>query len=257
MKHAITSYLQFLWRSKNQHGVHSPFVYHLVTQCFYDRKRYPEYETLSAVRKELTHDHSTLQVSDLGAGSRVFSSNQRKVSQIAKHVGISNKRQRLLFRLVRYLQPANMLELGTSLGLATTAMSLGKPAASVISIEGCEETAQRANALFETYGLEGIRLYTQAFESFFKEHPIATYDLVYVDGHHSKKHTLQYFEWLLPHVHEHSVLLFDDIYWSAEMTEAWKQICANERVTVSIDTFQWGFVFFRCEQKKQHFVIRL
>ena len=33
----ITSYLKFLWNSKNEHGVHSPFVFLLVTKCFYDK----------------------------------------------------------------------------------------------------------------------------------------------------------------------------------------------------------------------------
>ncbi|MDA9584813.1 class I SAM-dependent methyltransferase, partial [Flavobacteriaceae bacterium] len=28
-------------------------------------------------------------------------------------------------------------------------------------------------------------------------------------------------------------------------------------VTVTIDTFLWGFVFFRKEQEKEHFIIRI
>ena len=34
-------YLLFLWKSTNQHGVHSPFVYRLVTQCFYNTQKIP------------------------------------------------------------------------------------------------------------------------------------------------------------------------------------------------------------------------
>ena len=33
----IKTYINFLLRSTNQHGVHSPFVYNLVTKCFYKR----------------------------------------------------------------------------------------------------------------------------------------------------------------------------------------------------------------------------
>jgi hypothetical protein len=36
---------------------------------------------------------------------------------------------------------------------------------------------------------------------------------------------------------------FDDIHWSAAMEEAWKSL--NYILTVTIDTFQWGLVFFR------------
>jgi len=41
------------------------------------------------------------------------------------------------------------------------------------------------------------------------------------------------------------------------MTEAWEIIKKNPKVTVTIDTFQWGMVFFRREQEKEHFVIRV
>ena len=52
-------------------------------------------------------------------------------------------------------------------------------------------------------------------------------------------------------------MIFDDIYWSAEMTAAWDEIASHEDVSVSIDTYQWGLVFFRKEQVKQHFVLRV
>ena len=39
----IKSYLQFLWNSKNEHGVHSPFVFLLVTKCFYAKTEMKPY----------------------------------------------------------------------------------------------------------------------------------------------------------------------------------------------------------------------
>jgi hypothetical protein len=62
---------------------------------------------------------------------------------------------------------------------------------------------------------------------------------------------------LLPKAHNNTVFIFDDIHWSPEMTEAWKTIIKHPKVTVSIDTFFWGIVFFRKEQAKEHFVIRV
>ena len=58
-------------------------------------------------------------------------------------------------------------------------------------------------------------------------------------------------------INNDSVLIFDDIYWSPAMTEAWSQIIQHPKVTVSIDTFYWGLLFFRKEQEKQHFIIRV
>nr|WP_314801154.1 hypothetical protein [uncultured Capnocytophaga sp.] len=37
----LGKYLSFLWKSTSEHGVHSPFVYNLVTQCFYNSQKIP------------------------------------------------------------------------------------------------------------------------------------------------------------------------------------------------------------------------
>ncbi|HEX9151561.1 MAG TPA: class I SAM-dependent methyltransferase, partial [Flavobacterium sp.] len=84
-----------------------------------------------------------------------------------------------------------------------------------------------------------------------------TQSLIYFDGNHSKIATLNYFELLLPTITNESVWIFDDIHWSSAMEEAWEIIKKHPKVTVTIDTFQWGLVFFRREQEKEHFVIRI
>ena len=81
--------------------------------------------------------------------------------------------------------------------------------------------------------------------------------MIYFNGNHSKQATLDYFELLLPTTTNESVWIFDDIHWSIGMEAAWEIIKSHPNVTVSIDTFQWGLVFFRTEQPKEHFVIRV
>jgi hypothetical protein len=51
-------------------------------------------------------------------------------------------------------------------------------------------------------------------------------------------------------------MVFDDIYWSEGMAAAWTEIKADPAVTVSIDLFHFGLVFFRKESPKENFVIR-
>ena len=83
------------------------------------------------------------------------------------------------------------------------------------------------------------------------------FDLIYFDGNHRKQPTLDYFQKLLPTAHNDTVFIFDDIHWSREMEEAWEEIRKHPAVKVTIDTFFWGLVFFRKEQEKEHFVIRV
>lgn len=265
--------MSFLWNSKNQHGVHSPFVFDLVTKCFYDKTIYPEYSDLKAYRKSLLQNKNTIEVTDFGAGSRVFKSNKRVVNKIASTAGISSKRAELLFRLTRYFQPDTILEIGTSLGLATSALALGNPSAKITTLEGCPNTMAVAEQVFEVSGLRfqvgannsesgKIEFINSEFSLFLKNHinddrtKVQSYSLIYFDGNHSKTATLEYFELLLPTITNESVWIFDDIHWSEEMEEAWKIIQQHPKVKVTIDTFQWGIVFFRSEQEKEHFILR-
>lgn len=263
MVHIIKSYLIFLWNSKNQHGVHSPFVYDLVTKCFYDKKKYPEYKVLDDYRNSLLQNNSTIEVTDFGAGSRVFKSNTRAINRIAKNAGISRKRAQLLFRIINYFQPETILEIGTSLGLATSALSLGNPNAKITTLEGCPNTMEVAKNSFQVssfkFATNNIEFVTTEFTSFLNNHKPATRNpqLIYFDGNHSQKATLEYFELLLPTITNETVWIFDDIHWSEEMENAWEIIKNHPKVTVTIDTFQWGIVFFRIEQEKEHFVIRV
>ena len=259
MQHIIKSYLKFLFHSKNEHGVHSPFVFDLVTKCFYDATKYPEYETLKSYRKSLLKNKNTIEVTDFGAGSRVFKSNTREISKIAQTAGITPKNAELLFRIVRYFQPKSILEIGTSLGLATSALSLANENTKIITLEGCPNTMATAKKMFQVSSFKflnnAVDFVNTEFNLFFENLKPQIFDLVYFDGNHSKKATLEYFEALLPTISNDSVWIFDDIHWSADMEEAWEIIKNHPKVSVTIDTFQWGIVFFRTEQEKEHFII--
>lgn len=286
----LKAYIKFLLKSQNQHGLHSPFVYDLVTNCFYDKKKYEEYKLLNDYLKDLLNNHNSIKVTDFGAGSKVFTSNERTISAIAKNVGIPKNRARFLFRLVKYLDCKNNLELGTSLGIGTAALAANKRT-NLTSIEGCPQTAKLARQQLNKFDIKNVNLIVGEFEEILSKIVIlpeeksktetskdsqgpqqqtinnkpqtinskqqTTFDLIYFDGHHTKEATLKYFHQLLPNAHNDSVFIFDDIHWSPGMEAAWEEIKAHPEVRVSIDTFFLGLIFFRKEQAKQHFTIRL
>lgn len=253
----IIAYIKFIFKSTNQHGVHSPFVFQLVTKCFYNKTIQASYSQLKSYRATLLTSTNKIHVTDFGAGSRVFKSTERTVRQIAKISGISQKRAKLLHRITNYLSAKNILELGTSVGLGTSAFSLGNAKRNIITIEGCPETAQIAKQQFETNQLNNIDLRVNTFENEIPKLIHHTFDLIYIDGNHQKEATLNYFNQLLSTTHNDSVIIFDDIHWSKDMTEAWNDIKKHPKVTVTIDTFYLGFVFFRKEQAKENFTIRV
>ncbi len=257
MWYPLIAYLKFLLRSTNQHGVHSPFVYDLITKCLYDKSKFEDYSNLITYQKNLLNNHKHIEVVDLGAGSRNMKSNKRRISSIAKKSGTTFKRAKLLYRLVKYFDSNNILELGTSLGIGTQAMGLGNSNAKIATIEGCSNISKSTKEQFEKQGLTNIKVINSDFEKAIKNLDQTKLDLVFFDGNHQSEATLNYFETLLQKTHNDSVYIFDDIYWSKGMTEAWETIKQHPKVTVTIDTFFWGFVFFRKEQEKEHFTIRV
>lgn len=252
-------YFKFLLRSRNEHSVHSPFVFQLVTEALYESKiEKDKWDTYLRIKKKLLSNKDSIQVNDYGAGSKSLKSDTRKISNIIKTAGISNKRARILFHLINYLQPNSILELGTSLGLSTSIMAIAKPSSKITTIEGCKNTLYHANESFIDNKITNIKSILGTFDdvlsTILKKD---SFDLIFVDGNHSKEATIRYFEMLLDSTHNDTCIIFDDIYWSSGMKEAWNYIIKHPKVKVSIDTYQWGIVFFRKEQQKEHFTIRV
>lgn len=245
--------------AKTRHGLHSPFVYRLVDTVIYDKTDKKVYTEVEAIRKNLLADDQSITVIDLGAGSHVNNNRQKKISDIAAHALKPPKLAQLLYRITADLQPQNIIELGTCLGVTTIYLQKAAPKAKVYTLEGSPETAAVAKKEFSKAGLNDIELITGNFDDTLPGiiNSLDKLDLMFVDGNHQKDATLRYFEWCLPRVHENTLLIFDDIYWSEGMKEAWAKIKAHPQVTVTVDLFWIGLVYFRKGQEKEHFKIKV
>jgi len=245
-------------KAKNRHGLHSPFVYRLADEVIYGFDTKKVYNEIENLRQGLTTDKRIINVTDLGAGSQVNKSKSKKISEIAKTALKPAKLAQLLYRLTADLTPATIIELGACLGITTVYLQKAFPDAVVYTLEGCPETASVAVEIFKKSGKNNIELIAGNFDITLPGviNKLPRLDLVFVDGNHLRDATLKYFEWCLPKVHENTLLIFDDVYWSKGMKEAWLQIKAHPRVTVTIDLFWIGLVYFRKGQAKQDFKIR-
>lgn len=241
------------------HGMHSPFVFHFMLDVLNNRQGYTPPIMLENLRRHLLRDKRVLQIEDLGAGSRVHNAKERTVRSLARTAVKPKKYSDLFYRLVRRYQPANIIELGTSLGLTTAHMAAANPAASVITIEGSPAVRQVALENFSRLQLINIHSREGHFDDVLPQvlQSLPQVDLVYIDGNHRYQATMHYFSQLLSKVHNDTILVFDDIHWSAEMEQAWSEIKAHPSVRCTIDLFFLGFVLFRSEfRAHQDFIIR-
>ena len=169
------------------------------------------------------------------------------------------KYAQLLFRLVRYFKPKNIIEIGTSLGITTCYLAEGSKKSKVITLEGSPGIAAIARENFQMAKLENVHLIEGNFNDTLKNalSLSGSIDLAFIDGNHTKKATLNYFSALMKAGNEDSIFIFDDIHWSKEMDQAWNEIKNSPDVTLTIDLFFIGIVFFNKDFKvKQHFTIR-
>jgi predicted O-methyltransferase YrrM len=257
----LLKYLQYYFTASNGkgHGMHSPFVFELIAKILNDKTIYPEYEKVEKLRSQLLNDNTVLEVEDFGAGSIVDKKNKRSISSIAKNAAKPKKFGQLLFRMVKHYQPAAILELGTSLGITTSYLSLAKPGARLITMEGSKEIAEVTKRNFRNLEIRNIEIVEGNFDNTLSSvvRGLSSVDFAFIDGNHRKEPTERYFNELLTKTNNNSILVFDDIHWSAEMELAWETIKKDAAVTCSIDLFFIGIVFFRKEFKeKQNFVIR-
>lgn len=251
-------FLRFYWQAQTKYTIHSPFVFSLIEEVIEDHRIYYDFNALNRLRMLLERDHSTLQVSDLGAGSRIDKTASRSISSITKNAVSPTWQCELLFRLVHHLQAKNRLELGTSLGISSLYQYIPLRKAPFYTLEGCPNIAKVATANFKKLKATSIRQligdFNQTLPKALQE--MKRLDYVFIDGNHQMEPTLSYFETCLKYSHNDTVFVFDDIYWSDEMQDAWETIKAHSKVTLSIDLFFMGIVFLRTEQKEvQHFKI--
>ena len=257
----IKSFFEYVLKARHYkgYGIHSPFMYELVTEVLWNRYEYYAFEYIDEYRHSLEMSDKIIEVKDFGAGSHKLKSNKRKVRDIYRTSAIEKIYGEFLFRLITRYERKTIVELGTSLGVSTMYLAFTGSSNTVYTIEGCPETAAIAKAGFEDQGLKNIKLFNDNFTIALPEvlKEVDVIDFLFVDGHHERDATLRYYEMCKQKAGNDSIFVFDDIHWSRGMEEAWETIRNDKDVTVSADLYQLGLVFFCRECEKQHYIIRL
>ena len=256
----LIPYIKHWVRSRSKFDLHSPFVHKIYKDILRDRTTRAQYQIIESVRKKLLDDKRIILKTDLSPCDPGSAGIKKRltISRIARDSSISPRYGQLLFRLVNHFRPRIILELGTSFGISTLYMAYGAPEAEIITIEGCPETLNIARKNFGESGVRKIRLVQGAFD---EELPVILKnipppDLIFIDGNHRKEATLCYFKQCIQHRSRDSVFVFHDIYWSKGMEQSWKEIKSNPSVSVTLDLFQLGLVFFDDRLSKEDFIVR-
>ncbi len=236
IRHWLTAY------HTKGHGIHSPYLFRLVENVIYLKYPFYCFENIEAIREQLKRDNTKIYQKDFGTGNSTI----KEIATIAKS---SLKRKywgQLLFRLVHFTQPNHILELGTSLGITTSYLSLARKSSHCVTLEGSEEIAQIAQKTFQANNIKNTEIIVgnidETLPCILEEKE--KLDFVFFDANHQRDAVLQYFNQCVKKVHSKSIFVFDDIHWSRDMQKAWIDICKHNQVTATFDLYELGIVFF-------------
>jgi len=253
----VAPYLRHLLVAKGPHGVHSPFVYQLITQVLHKNQHRLIWQRIENERRAYLANETVYTAEDFGAGSKGMG-NLRTVARSVAAGAMSKRKGQALHLLIEHLQPTGLLEIGTQFGIGTLYMaSAMKEGTMTLTLEGDSTHVAYARELFARFPFS-IELQAGTFEETLVR-GISNYNqlnTVYLDGNHTEEATLRYMEILLQYQQIH-VIILDDIYWSPGMKRAWERICADERIRLSLDFYWFGVVFLDGRLTKEHFQLYL
>lgn len=241
----LIDFLKHQFTANTRHGTHSPFVYKLADEVIYDFSLKSEYKDVEAQRKLLLND------------SRQITPPRNLAAIARKHVN-SPRLAQLVYRLAKFQNPKSIIEIGANLGFTTAYLAKAQPSLTVISIAQCTNTTAVCTETLARLGLENVNIQVgdvqqQLLKAIAKTTPLG---LVYFNSSDIKKQLYACFQLCLAAATEDTMFIIDDIYRNSDTKVTWRQIKEDSRVTVTVDSFWIGLVFFRKGQAKEHFKLK-
>lgn len=253
----LSGYWHYWLNAVNEHSLHAPFAFHFYTKIVKPDEIHSEFFSIEAVRNKFLHSKKIIQLHDPEPGSLNTRCHQRQLKDITRNSLTPPKYSRLLYRIARHMQAKHIVELGTSLGINTLYLSSAAPESQLYTFDGCEATADEAQQVFEWWHLKNIHMETGNIDQNLPallQH-IPQIDLLYINADHHYTPTIQYYEHCKKKAHKSSIFILNGIYWSKEMKKTWQHMRHDPLVSLSLDLFGVGIIFFRKLYNKQHHLL--
>jgi len=227
------------------------------------------HKRISAAEKEYVYRIESVRTSLLNSaelistGSRpVQNAGTEAVAQICRKGSKKECWGLLLLKLLRAVQPSVCLELGTCVGISAayqaSALDLNGRGY-LVSVEGSTSRAKKARETLEKVGLSNAEVINGEFDDvlprIFDRFPQV--DIAFIDGDHHLESTLENTARVRAHMLDESILVVDDISWSADMATAWKQICQHRRVDIALDLYTVGLCWLGDSEQTSSYKLAL
>lgn len=207
-------------RHHRGHGIHSPFVFNLITKVIEEKKPYYKYQD---IKKHLT--------------------------EFAEITEKTDKYNLLSFRLVGYFDAESILELGSGTGLNTLYLTAPSSKVKCICFEQSEQKRGIARKLYKNWDRDISFCEKGLFEAMGKQ------DCIYLDLTRYNADYEFVEKKLIPLVNEDSFVIVKGIRTNKAHQLLWRKLKLISGVTVSLDLYHMGILFFNPKLHKRNYRI--
>lgn len=212
------------------------------------------FDEIEKIREEIKKADIEVKYLDFGAGTPDSNKTQKEMydgNQTLKStknlcaIGLKENWAKLLYKMVKENRPKVVLELGTCCGFSSIYMSKASSDTKIYTIEGAKEVANIAKNNIQKAGCKNITQIVGRFQDVLKPllDELGEVNFAFIDGHHDKIATLEYYNMIKPYLSKESIIIFDDINWSNGMREAWGEILKDSSIKESEDLGKLGICF--------------
>lgn len=250
----IISAIAYYFNANTIYNLHSPFIYNFIRNVFDTHKEYYAFSEIEKCRKFYIKKNETeIPNIDFGASKNKIISH-RKLSDIAHTMTSSPWQCKIIHNIILHNTSSISVELGTSLGIATLYMACSRRNAQVYTLEGNPYLANIAEENAKQLGCANVQVVSGPFAKTLPQllQQLTHIDFLFIDGHHTYEATIAYYTACMPKLTSRSVVMVDDIRWNKEMWSCWSYLITRPEVTLSIDSFDFGLLFFDTSLTKQN-----
>ena len=248
MKYHIRKKIVYLWKARHRHGhgIHSPFLFRLITEVMENDGNYSTYPLLKAADENVRNMLRILDMKSYHTG-KILESGYN--SQEIKRMHLLPQRfDRLLFRLVNDFGPEGIAFYGSTFGVTLLALALADRRVQLEAQVENDHYRSFCRRLAEVYEVGNIHI-TEAVNLVFP-------DFIVLQDPLNPDHCDGILSQVLAGPAWYGVIVVCGIHVSAGMEDAWIKHQKNPLVRVALDLFEIGIFICRKGLQKEEFVVR-
>jgi hypothetical protein len=248
MSYLTRKYLKYLINAghKKGHGIHSPFLFRLITEVIENRGFYSAYPMLAAAEENV---RSMVRMLDTETYQQLYDAKPGSDSSATKKLHLlTGKFDRLLFRLVNDFRPETISFNGSTFGVTLLALALAD--------RRIQLRAQVENSHYRSFCLRLMEVYEVGNISLKGAAEVVASDFVVVQHPFNPEECSRILSQILSATSYQGVIVLCGIHSSAEMDAVWTKYKSVEKVQISLDVFEIGILICKEGLQKEDFVLR-